>query len=201
MITANSIKIFTIVCTIFVTGCATSNVSNFGTEEGESEYVNNSASTVQFKSGITKSFSSLRLVTGVFTSPFLLADGHIKIKGSEINNYYDGRYEAVAQETFYTTSISKLAKKVLPGFAIKEVTGTFNLYSLEFYNDGSISKKYFLQEGEKGAIKLVDDVLLEKHFQEPAANNISKKNSKGINAKALFSLVEKLNKSSSISKN
>jgi hypothetical protein len=190
----------TIIVSLTLIGCARNNVTGIQTVESEQAAKNSTICSVSFKNGLTKTFSSLNLITGVLTTPFLLADGHIKIKGSEINGYSNEKYEALSQESFYTKVQSKVAKKVLPGFAIKTITGAFNLYSLEFYNNGNISTKYFLQEGDEGSINLVDAALLNKHFAMPSSNKLSKKNSRAVDGKTLIALVEKLNKSSSISK-
>ena len=193
------LSILAIMATLILIGCARSNFISSTSDMGS---VPNESSTcsVTYKSGITKNYNSLSLITGVLITPFLLADGHIKIKGSEITGYSTAKYEALSQDLFYTTVKSKIAKKVLPGFAIKTVSGAFNLYSLEFYNNGTITTKYFLQEGSESDIQLVDAALLTRHFATPSSNKLSKKNSRVVNGKTLITLVEEFNKSSSLSK-
>ena len=193
------LSILAIMATVILIGCARSNFISSTSDMGS---VPNESSTcsVTYKSGITKNYNSLSLITGVLITPFLLADGHIKIKGSEITGYSTAKYEALSQDLFYTTVKSKIAKKVLPGFAIKTVSGAFNLYSLEFYNNGTITTKYFLQEGSEADIQLVDAALLTRHFATPSSNKLSKKNSRVVNGKTLITLVEEFNKSSSLSK-
>lgn len=193
------LSILAIMATLILIGCARSNFISSTSDMGS---VPNESSTcsVTYKSGITKNYNSLSLITGVLITPFLLADGHIKIKGSEITGYSTAKYEALSQDLFYTTVKSKIAKKVLPGFAIKTVSGAFNLYSLEFYNNGTITTKYFLQEGSEADIQLVDAALLTRHFATPSSNKLSKKNSRVVNGKTLITLVEEFNKSSSLSK-
>ena len=193
------LSILVIMATVILIGCARSNFISSTSDMGS---VPNESSTcsVTYKSGITKNYNSLSLITGILITPFLLADGHIKIKGSEITGYSTAKYEALSQDLFYTTVKSKIAKKVLPGFAIKTVSGAFNLYSLEFYNNGTITTKYFLQEGSEADIQLVDAALLTRHFATPSSNKLSKKNSRVVNGKTLITLVEEFNKSSSLSK-
>ena len=193
------LSILAIMATVILIGCARSNFISSTSDMGS---VPNESSTcsVTYKSGITKNYNSLSLITGILITPFLLADGHIKIKGSEITGYSTAKYEALSQDLFYTTVKSKIAKKVLPGFAIKTVSGAFNLYSLEFYNNGTITTKYFLQEGSEADIQLVDAALLTRHFATPSSNKLSKKNSRVVNGKTLITLVEEFNKSSSLSK-
>ena len=193
------LSILAIMATVILIGCARSNFISSTSDIGS---VLNESSTcsVTYKSGITKNYNSLSLITGILITPFLLADGHIKIKGSEITGYSTAKYEALSQDLFYTTVKSKIAKKVLPGFAIKTVSGAFNLYSLEFYNNGTITTKYFLQEGSEADIQLVDAALLTRHFATPSSNKLSKKNSRVVNGKTLITLVEEFNKSSSLSK-
>ena len=193
------LSILAIITTVILIGCARSNFISSTSDMGS--FLNESSTcSVTYKSGITKNYNSLSLITGILITPFLLADGHIKIKGSEITGYSTAKYEALSQELFYTTVKSKIAKKVLPGFAIKTVSGAFNLYSLEFYNNGTITTKYFLQEGSEADIQLVDAALLTRHFATPSSNKLSKKNSRVVNGKTLITLVEEFNKSSSLSK-
>ena len=193
------LSILAIITTVILIGCARSNFISSTSDMGS--FLNESSTcSVTYKSGITKNYNSLSLITGILITPFLLADGHIKIKGSEITGYSTAKYEALSQDLFYTTVKSKIAKKVLPGFAIKTVSGAFNLYSLEFYNNGTITTKYFLQEGSEADIQLVDAALLTRHFATPSSNKLSKKNSRVVNGKTLITLVEEFNKSSSLSK-
>lgn len=184
---------------ILLQACVTSNINS--PEQSSIKKQNNNYNIyVTYKGGKTTAYSSLNLITAVLKTPYLLADGHIKIKGKDVIAYSNGKYEAIAQSTFYTEYVSKLATKTLPSFAIKEASGTFNLYSLAFYQNGNTVKKYFLQEGLDGKLELCNAALLKKYDNAFAATKNSKRNSKVINSKTMIALVDRLNNSSSISK-
>lgn len=194
-----SLSITLMIAIFLLQSCATSSISTTEQNVTTQQNTNNNIS-VTFKDGTKKGYGSLSLVTAILKTPYLLADGKVKIKGKDVLAYTDGKYEAIAQSTFYTQDVSKLATKTLPGFAIKEASGTFNLYSLAYYKNGNTVKKYFLQEGSDGKIELCNAALLGKYDNAFSATKNGKKNSKAINSKTMVALVDRLNNSSSISK-
>ncbi len=107
---------------------------------------------VVFTDGDSKSFTTLKLVTGVLKTPYLLADGEQKLDSKIIKAYHDGKRYAIRQSEFYAGAKGHVATDVLPGFAVREIAGSINVYSLQFYKNGNIGKKYFLQLGTNAAI-------------------------------------------------
>ena len=155
---------------------------------------------VVLKDGNVKYYTTLKLTTAIFKTPFLLADGKEEIMAKDLKEYKDANYHAIAQQEFYNKIKTHVATKVLPGFAVLEAKGDLNVYSLQFYNGSNVYKKYFLQKGPNGKIVPYTPQLL----GEYAVNNaevkefLSKKKSK---QKQLLALVNNYNNSVSMSKN
>ncbi len=195
---------------IFVLTCAAtalfasyhSNAGNSIIQKPLEEIPEHTGCFVEFVNGEIKKFSSIKLITGVFVSPYLLADGSIKIQPAQVKAYKDNRFYAVAQREFYTQGKGHISTHVLPGFAIREIKGNLNLYSLQFYNLGTVHKKFFIQNGADGKIVPYSEELLAEYFKdnEEVLAHINKHRKK-INNKELISLVENYNSASSISKN
>ncbi len=155
---------------------------------------------VEMNDGTIKKYSKIKLVTGILSTPYLLADGEIKILATQIKAYKDANFYAVSQREFYNTNKTHVAIDVLPGFAIRELKGEVNVYSLQYYNGSNIYKKFFLQKGHDGKIIPYTTQLL----NEYAKNNIEVKNfvtKKKAKQKELLAVVESYNNSVSISKN
>src|SRR5438105_1362829 len=84
--------------------------------------------------GSTRHFSTLKLVTGVFVTPHLLADNKVVIDAKDITAYQDNQRYAVSQKVLTTKKTSFVAKETLPGFAVRVVKGKLNVYSRKYYN-------------------------------------------------------------------
>ena len=155
---------------------------------------------VEMNNGSIIKYSRLKLVTGVLATPYLLANGEIKISVSQIKAYRDANYYAIAQREFYTTNNSHVAKNVLPGFAVREIKGDVNLYSLQYFNGSNIYKKFFLQKGNDGKIMPYTPQLLNEYAQNnmEVKNFVTKKKAK---QKNLIAVVENYNSSISFSIN
>lgn len=196
--------IISICVALLVTSCAT-NKNSLGLPEAakdkSSEIISEKSECyVEMTNGTIKKYSKLVLVTGVFTTPYLLADGEIKISPAQIKAYKDANYYAVAQREFYSKNKTHVATNVLPGFAIRELKGNVNVYSLQYFNGSNIYKKLFLQKGNDGKISPYTTQLL----NEYAKNNIEVKNfvtKKKAKQKELLAVVENYNNSVSVSKN
>jgi hypothetical protein len=138
---------------------------------------------IQFKDGTVKQYSSLKLVTGVFQAPHLIADENITVSTDEIKAYQDKKIFAISQKEFTNVTQSHVATDALPGFAVRIITGKLNVYSLRYYNGHNNTEKLFLQAGEDGQIlpatpnllnELVKDnseavAILHKNYKELAA--------------------------------
>ena len=107
---------------------------------------------VQMNDGTVKNYTSLKLVTGVFKTPHLVADGNIIIKAESIKAYQDKDHYAISQRDFSTDEKSYVAKETLPGFAVRVASGKLNVYAVKYYNGHNTSEKLYLQLGNEGAI-------------------------------------------------
>lgn len=112
----------------------------------------NASCFVQYNDGSVKNYNSLKLVTGLFTSPYLLADGKIKIAAGDICSYDNGNTVAISEKLFESKHNGRVAKEALPGFAICIVSGKVNVYSRKFYNGSKAVDELFVQEGIDGKI-------------------------------------------------
>jgi len=158
---------------------------------------------VEFNDGTVKQFSTLELVTGIFKTPHLLADGQIVIKADEIKAYQDKAHYAISQKTFTDIKSSKVAIEALPGFAIRIAQGSLNVYSLKFYNGHNATEKLFIQTNDKMQIVACTPELLKEIIKDNAdATAFLKGNDKKTaDIKKLLETVDIYNNSSLISKN
>ena len=124
---------------------------------------------VQKNDGSIQYYSTLKLETGVFTSPHLLADGQVKIKANDIKAYQTSEFYAISQKIFISGKISHVARKTLPGFAIRVVKGKLNVYCKKFFNGQWAMNEYFLQSGDNGEIKYYSPELLSEMVKSDAA--------------------------------
>ncbi|MCY7290869.1 MAG: hypothetical protein LH615_01695 [Ferruginibacter sp.] len=185
---------------MLVNSCAAGK-NNIVIAEANIENVNEKAGCyVVLKDGTVKNYSTLKLVTGIFKTPHLLADGSVKILPGSIKEYKDANYYAIAQNEFYNKVKTHVATNVLPGFAVREIKGDLNVYSIQFYNGSNVYKKYFLQKGKDGKIAPYTAQLLNEYAKdnEEVKNFLSKKKS---NQKQLLAVVNNYNNSQSISRN
>ncbi len=119
-----------------------------------------SACFVQMSDGSIKHYSSLKLVTGVFQTPHLIADDSITITSVEIKAYQNNEHYAISQKEFTALKNSYVAVKALPGFAVRVAKGKLNIYSLKFYNGHNTTEKFFLQAGTGGEIAVYTPELM-----------------------------------------
>lgn len=107
---------------------------------------------VQLNDGTVQNYSTLKLVTGVLTTPHLLADNKIVINAKDIKAYENGQLYAVSSNALKTIKTSYVAVETLPGFAVRLVQGKLNIYCRKFYNGSNAVDEYFLQTGNDGEI-------------------------------------------------
>ncbi len=107
---------------------------------------------IQLNDGTIKNYKTLTLVTGVLKTPYLLADGKIKILGKDIKAYQNKEHYAISQESFTSGHKSYVAKETLPGFAIRIAKGKINVYAKKFYNGVGTVDEYFIQKGDDGKV-------------------------------------------------
>jgi hypothetical protein len=163
----------------------------------------NTGCFVEFTDGSIKQYGSLKLVTGLFKTPHLVADDSIIVNASGIKAYQNENGYAVSQKEFSEGHKSNVSKSALPGFALRVVKGYINLYSLKFYNGHNTTEKFYVQNGPDGQIipytpEILSDLLKE---NPDAVYMINLKNKEQLISKRLIAAVELFNNSKMISKN
>lgn len=123
---------------------------------------------VQIKDGSTRDFTSIKMVTGVFKTPYLLADGKEIIEPADIIAYKNEELYAVSPLLLTSKKKSFVAVKTLPGFAVKIVSGKINVYHRKFYNGSNTVDEYFIQDGDDGFIVSYTKDLLKGLLKEDA---------------------------------
>ena len=149
-----SIPFTAVLCTTFILfSCSTSkNAVQPHKTDAENAKEATSSCYVVMSDGSIKHFSTLKLVTGVLTTPHLLADNKIVLDAKDITAYQDNQRYAVSQKVLSTKKISYVAKEALPGFAVRIAKGKLNIYSRKYYNGYDTVTEYFLQSGDDGEI-------------------------------------------------
>ncbi len=156
---------------ILLNSCANNSISH---TQRKTDFENSKKSAVcfvQYKDGTVKNFKSLKLVTGLFTAPHLLADGKLKIRSKQIAAYQNGEHFAISQDSFSNGRQNAVAIETLPGFAIRTVKGNLNVYCKKYYNGQVAVDEYFIQAGDNGRIIA---------FTKEQLNEIVKNNSKAL---------------------
>lgn len=158
---------------------------------------------VQMNDGTIKNFNTLKLVTGIFKTPHLLANDSIVIMANDIKAYQNKDGYAVSQKEFTTKKQSTVAVKALPGFAVRIASGKLNVYSFKYYNGHNTTEKFFLQSGEQGQILAYTPELMNELLKDnsDAFSLFNEKNSSTTFSKKLLASVEMYNTSILISKN
>lgn len=163
---------------------------------------NNAACFVEMKDGSTRYFKSLRLVTGVFSSPHLLADGKEKITAADIKAYQDANGYAISQNNFKDNVRSKSAVESLPGFAVRIAKGKINIYSKKYFNGTGTAEQLFVQKENGDILAFTPDVMNSLLKDHPEASRYFQ-SSKKITpvSKRLQATVALMDKQSLLSKN
>jgi hypothetical protein len=142
-----------VLCLIVSLNACTSSKNAIAPEKnGATAQKAEAACFVQMNNGTVKNYATLTLVTGVFKTPHLLADGKVIISANEIAAYQNKEHYAVAQQGFTTDKPSNVAVNALPGFAVRVASGKLNVYAVKYYNGHNTTEKFFLQIGDDGAI-------------------------------------------------
>ena len=123
---------------------------------------------VQLNNGTIKQFSTLKLVTGILTTPHLLGDGKVVINSKEIIAYQNDKHYAVSSKVLTSKKSANVSVETLPGFAVKLVSGKLNVYSRKYYNGANTAEEYFLQSGNDGFIIAYSKEALKKILKEDA---------------------------------
>lgn len=158
---------------------------------------------VQFNDGTTRQFTTLKLVTGVLTTPHLLADGKTVINAKEIIAYQDNKHYAVSSKILTSKKSSSVAVETLPGFAVKVLSGKLNVYCRKYYNGASTSDEYFLQNGNDGYIVAYSKDVLKAMLKDDinATAFFNSKTKVSPSSKKILTAVEIYNKGQMMTKN
>ncbi len=190
---------------LFLQSCAVS--SSTAQPEAEADLKPGQGSSgnsfVVLHDGTIQHYKSLKLVTGIFSSPHLLADAKTKIPASDVCAYQNEDHFALSQQNLVNGRRSKSAVESLPGFAVRIATGKLNIYSHKYYNGSGTSEELFIQVGNEGAILAYKPGLLNDILKDhPEAFNFfnSRKKIAPV-SKKLLATAELFNKAPLISRN
>ena len=153
--------------------------------------------------GTIKEYKSLKLVTGAFNTPYLLADGKIKIKASQIIAYQNKDHYAISQKTFSSGKMTHVATETLPGFAVRTVKGRLNVYCKKYFNGQVAVDEFFLQAGNEGRIQPYSTELMNQLVKDnsEAFTFFNSKNFKGRLPEKLHATAQMYNGGAFITKN
>ena len=158
---------------------------------------------VQLNDGIIKQFSTLKLVTGVLTTPHLLGDGKTVINAKEIIAYQNDKHYAVSSKILTSRKSASVSVETLPGFAVRILSGKLNVYCRKYYNGASTSDEYFLQNGSDGYIIAYSKDVLKSLLKDDmnASAFFNSKTKVSPMSKKILSAVEIYNKGQMMTKN
>jgi hypothetical protein len=158
---------------------------------------------IQLNDGSIKNYATLKLVTGVFKTPHLLANDSIVITADQIRCYQNKEHYAVSQKQFTDKKPSLVAVAALPGFAVRIAKGKLNVYSLKYYNGHNVSEKFYLQSGDDAPIVAYTQELMSEMVKDnsEAYTFFNDKNKVPAFAKKLLITAEIYNSGKDISKN
>lgn len=157
---------------------------------------------VKLNDGTIKQFTTLKLVTGVLTTPHLLGDDKVVINSKDIIAYQNNKHYAVSSKILTSTKSANVSVETLPGFAVKVLSGKLNVYSRKYYNGTATADEYFLQSGNDGYIIAYSKTVLKSLLKEDAKalEYFNSKTKISPKAKKLLTAVEMYNRGEFISK-
>lgn len=190
--------------TILLNSCAVNkNVSDTGQTIPEISSESAAACFVQLNDGTIRQFKTLKLVTGVLTTPHLLGDGQVVVHSKDITAYQDEKVYAVSSKLLTGKKTSMVSVNALPGFAIRVLSGKLNLYSRKYYNGTNTSEEYFIQNGNDGYIVACTKDVLKTMLKDDinALSFFSSKVKVSPKSKKVLTAVEIYNKGQMMTKN
>ena len=158
---------------------------------------------VQLVDGTIKQFSTLKLVTGVLTTPHLSGDGKVVINAKEIVAYQNDKHYAVSSKILTSRKSANVSVETLPGFAVRVLSGKLNVYCRKYYNGASTSDEYFLQNGSDGYIIAYSKDVLKSLLKDDmnASAFFNSKTKISPTSKKMLTAVEIYNKGQMMTKN
>lgn len=158
-----------LLCTVIMLNSCTVSKNSTVVQKADTETPNETFAAncfIQLKDGTIKQFKTLKLVTGVLTTPHLLADGKAVINGKDIMAYQNNRHYAVSSQILTSTKKTAIAAETLPGFAVRVLSGKLNVYCRKYYNGTNTTEEYFLQNGNDGYIISYSTAVLKSLIKE-----------------------------------
>ena len=190
--------------TILLNSCAVSK-NSVDQQQTVLKSVNESSTGcfVQQNDGSIKQFTTLKLVTGVLTTPHLLGDGKVVINSKDIIAYQDAKQYAVSAKILTSKKSATVSVETLPGFAVKVLSGKLNVYCRKYYNGANTSDEYFLQNGNDGYIVAYSKDVLKSMLKEDinASAFFNSKTKISPRSKKILTAVEIYNKGQMMTKN
>ena len=158
---------------------------------------------VQLNDGSIKQFTTLKLVTGVLTTPHLLGDGKVVINSKEIIAYQNDKQYAVSAKILTSKKSASVSVETLPGFAVKLLSGKVNVYCRKYYNGANTADEYFLQNGNDGYIVAYSKDVLKSMLKDDmnATSFFNSKTKVSPKSKKILAAVEIYNKGQMMTKN
>ncbi len=155
--------------TILLNSCAVSK-NSIALQNAEIKNVTEGAVScfVKLNDGTIKQFTTLKLVTGVLTTPHLLGDDKVIINSKDIIAYQNNRHYAVSSKILTSTKSANVSVETLPGFAVKVLSGKLNVYARKYYNGNNTVDEYFLQSGNDGYIVAYSKTMMKSMLKEDA---------------------------------
>ncbi len=195
----------TVLCAAIMLASCSIHKSSIVSREKDAQQSRDTESScfVQWKDGTFSIFESLKLVTGMFKTPMLLADGEIKIYPDQIRAYQNDKHYAISQSEFATVRKTYVSSETLPGFAVRIARGKFNLYAKKMHNGQHTADEYYLQEGDKGKIfACSNDIMNELMQKDPESfDMVYAKMSRTMNQKKMQSMASLARTNQSLTKN
>ena len=134
---------------------------------------------VEMNDGTVKTFTTLKMVTGILMTPHLVGDGRQIINGKDIKAYRDNEHYAISQKTFESGRRTHVAVDILPGFVQRIATGKLNIYNKQSFNGYRKVDEFFIQVGNDGVILPYSESRLNEIVKnEPQALKLINSNNK-----------------------
>jgi hypothetical protein len=158
---------------------------------------------VKLNDGTIKQFTTLKLVTGVLTTPHLLGDDKVIINPKDIIAYQNNKHYAVSSKILTSTKSANVSAETLPGFAVKVLSGKLNVYCRKYYNGSNAADEYFLQSGNDGYIIAYSNEVLRSMLKEDvkASEYFNSKTKVSSRSKKKLTAVEIYNSGQMMTKN
>ena len=158
---------------------------------------------MQLNDGTITQFTTLKLVTGVLSTPHLLGDGKVVINAKDIIAYQNEKHYAVTSKILTSKKSAAVAVETLPGFAVKVLSGKVNVYCRKYYNGANTADEYFLQNGNDGHIIAFSKDVLKSMLKEDtkALEFFNSKTKVSPRSKKILTAVEMYNTGQLMTKN